>query len=114
MQFKLTFVAAALATLVVATPTPNSSPPPPTSSCSTGNQQCCQLVQSVTQATDSGLLSGLLGILVGLLGDVTGLIGSDCSPVNILGGGTCTAQAVCCTNNNVGGLISVGCIPITL
>ncbi|KAF9017498.1 hypothetical protein BDP27DRAFT_1355860 [Rhodocollybia butyracea] len=47
-------------------------------------------------------------------GPVQCLIGLTCSGINIAGGGTCSAQAVCCTDNAVGGLISVGCAPVTL
>ncbi|KAF9062309.1 hydrophobin 2 [Rhodocollybia butyracea] len=111
MQFKLTFVAAALATLAVATPTPRGGP---SSTCSTGPIQCCQNTQSLVQALANPttlLNAGLAGIV---LGAVTGLVGSTCSPLNVAGGGTCSAQTVCCENNATGGLISVGCIPVTL
>ncbi|KAF9077844.1 fungal hydrophobin-domain-containing protein [Rhodocollybia butyracea] len=105
MQFKLTFVAAALATLVAATPAPRGEP---ASSCSTGPVQCCQSTQTVAQA---GLSLSTIGLLLSELGLLVGL---TCSGIDIAGGGTCTAQAVCCTDNSVGGLISVGCIPVTL
>lgn len=77
MQFKLAFVAAALATLAVATPTPNSTPPP---SCSTGTQQCCQSTTTVASASAAtlDLIQELLGVVVG---DITGLIGLQCTSV---------------------------------
>ncbi|KAI0682238.1 fungal hydrophobin [Earliella scabrosa] len=82
-------------------------------SCSTGSIQCCQ--QTVdSKSASGGLILGLLGIL---LGDVTALLGLNCSPITVIGVGTgnaCSANTVCCSNNNVGGLISIGCLPITL
>ncbi|KAF9017497.1 hypothetical protein BDP27DRAFT_1355859 [Rhodocollybia butyracea] len=91
MQFKLAFVSAALATLALASPTARNEP---ASSCSTGPVQCCQSVQTTTQAASN---PGVLALL-GLIGVVLGT----------------AAQAVCCTDNAVGGLISVGCAPVTL
>ncbi|KAF9064091.1 hydrophobin 2 [Rhodocollybia butyracea] len=108
MQFKLTLVATALAALVVATPTPRDS------KCSTGSIQCCSSVQSVTDAQADPITSTLAGLLGIVLGAVTGEIGSTCSSINVAGGGTCTAQTVCCEDNATGGLISVGCAPVTL
>ncbi|KAJ8454312.1 hypothetical protein ONZ51_g13098 [Trametes cubensis] len=49
--------------------------------------------------------------------DITGLIGLGCSPITVVGvgsGNACSSNAVCCTNNNVGGLLSIGCVPIDL
>nr|AGC26950.1 hydrophobin [Polyporus umbellatus] len=82
-------------------------------SCSTGSIQCCNTVEDAKSASAS-LLLGLLGIVVG---DITGLIGLNCSPLNVVGvgsGNACSANAVCCQNNNVGGLISIGCVPVIL
>ncbi|KAF9077840.1 fungal hydrophobin-domain-containing protein [Rhodocollybia butyracea] len=115
MQFKLTFVAAALATLVAATPAPRGEP---ASSCSTGPVQCCQSTQTVAQAASDPSTVGLLELELGMLitaltGDLAGLVGLTCSAVDIAGGGTCPAQTVCCTVNSLSGLISVGCIPVT-
>ncbi|KAI0635188.1 fungal hydrophobin [Trametes polyzona] len=83
------------------------------SSCSTGPVQCCNSTVDADSASGN-LLLGLLGIV---LGDLTGLIGLNCSPLSVVGvgsGNACSSNAVCCTNNNVGGLISIGCLPITL
>ena len=47
------------------------------------------------------LLLGLLGIV---LDGVDALVGLDCSPITVIGVGTgneCSAEAVCCENNNV-------------
>ncbi|KAF9062307.1 hydrophobin 2 [Rhodocollybia butyracea] len=111
MQFKLSFVAAALATLAVATPAPRNAP---SSTCSTGSIQCCQSTQSVAAAQSNLLTSLLAGALGIVLGAVTGEIGLTCSGINVAGGGTCSAQTVCCEDNSNGGLISVGCAPVTL
>ena len=58
----------------------------------------CFLQSNSASAT---LLLGLLGIV---LDDITGLIGLNCSPITVVGvgsGNACSANAVCCTNNNV-------------
>ncbi|EIW55742.1 fungal hydrophobin [Trametes versicolor FP-101664 SS1] len=120
---------ASLAVLAVATPMEvkrGGAPPPVTKtvtvtapaatptggSCSTGPIQCCNSVQS--SKSDAGsLLLGLLGIVVQ---GVDVLLGVGCSPISVIGvgGGSCNANTVCCQNNNVGGLISIGCVPIIL
>ncbi|CAL1694198.1 unnamed protein product [Somion occarium] len=84
--------------------------------CNTGPIQCCQQTldsQSGQGKSLLGLITGLLGIVVG---DITALIGLNCSPITVIGvgGGSCNASPVCCSNNAVGGLISIGCVPITL
>ncbi|KAF9480562.1 fungal hydrophobin [Pholiota conissans] len=107
MHFKALFVSA-LPVLAAAT----AIMPRQTGSCNTGSLQCCQSTQdpSITMLTE---LSGLLGLA---LPDITGLIGLTCSGINVLGiGGTsCSAQPVCCTNNQFSGLIALGCTPINL
>ncbi|KAH7872160.1 hydrophobin 2 [Lentinula edodes] len=109
MQFKLAFVTAALATLAVATPTPRNEP---ASSCSTGPIQCCDSVQSAS-SSPVAILLGLLGIV---LQDVNVNVGLTCSPITVIGasGSSCSAQAVCCEDNSHGGLISIGCLPVSL
>ncbi|KAI0084573.1 fungal hydrophobin-domain-containing protein [Irpex rosettiformis] len=102
----------ALPLLAVATPAPLAARQS-AGDCNTGPIQCCQQTISSTSAEGSALL-GLLGIV---LGPVTGLLGLDCSPISVVGvgsGSTCNASPVCCQNNNVGGLLSIGCVPITL
>ncbi|KAJ3863228.1 hydrophobin 2 [Lentinula novae-zelandiae] len=109
MQFKLAFVSIALATLAVATPAPRGEP---ASSCSTGDLQCCNTVEPASSPSASELL-GLLGIVVQ---GVNVLVGLTCSPITVIGleNGGCSAQAVCCNDNSNGGLISIGCLPVTL
>ncbi|KAH7872147.1 hydrophobin 2 [Lentinula edodes] len=109
MQFKFAFVSAVLATLAVATPAPRGEP---ASSCSTGPVQCCDSTQTANSASATALL-GLLGIV---LQDLNVLVGLTCSPITVIGasGSSCSAQAVCCEDNSHGGLISIGCVPVTL
>ncbi|TFK79368.1 fungal hydrophobin [Polyporus arcularius HHB13444] len=85
---------------------------PTGSTCSTGPIQCCNQVGKADESVFNVLL-GLLGIVVD---GVDVLLGLDCSPISVIGvgGGSCDANVVCCQNNNVGGLISIGCIPIIL
>ncbi|KAE9394054.1 fungal hydrophobin [Gymnopus androsaceus JB14] len=115
MQFKLAFVSAALATLAVATPNfsrgDGDSCTQPASSCSTGPIQCCNSIQQATSSSCTSIL-GLLGLLIS---DPTVLVGLNCSPVTVVGGvSTCSANAVCCEDNSHGGVISIGCVPVTL
>ncbi|KAF5354823.1 hypothetical protein D9756_005704 [Leucocoprinus leucothites] len=81
-------------------------------SCNTGPIQCCNQVQAAS-SQNVNLLQGLLGIV---LGPIEGLIGLNCSPLNVLGvgGNSCSAQPVCCTNNQFNGLINLGCSPINI
>ncbi|RPD55308.1 fungal hydrophobin [Lentinus tigrinus ALCF2SS1-7] len=84
-----------------------------TGSCSTGPVQCCNSVESSDSAAGSALLS-VLGID---LKGVTAQLGLGCSPISAVGlgsGNACASQAVCCQNNNVGGLVSIGCAPVSL
>ncbi|KAJ4470025.1 hydrophobin 2 [Lentinula edodes] len=109
MQFKLAFVSVALATLAVATPAPRGEP---ASNCSTGDLQCCNTVESSSSPGAAAIL-GLLGIV---LQGVDVLVGLTCSPITVIGVGSssCSAQAVCCNDNSNGGLISIGCVPVSL
>ncbi|KAJ3748108.1 hydrophobin 2 [Lentinula detonsa] len=109
MQFKLAFVSAALATLAVATPAPRGEP---ASSCSTGPVQCCNSVESASSSAVAPILS-LLGIV---LQDLNVDVGLTCTPITVIGasGSSCSAQAVCCDDNSHGGLISIGCVPVSL
>ncbi|KAI0826591.1 fungal hydrophobin [Trametes gibbosa] len=80
--------------------------------CNTGPIQCCNSLEKSTSAAGSAILS-LLGVVVQ---DVTAAIGLGCSPISVVGLGqsSCSASPVCCQNNNVGGLISIGCVPVEL
>ncbi|KAJ3536093.1 hypothetical protein NM688_g6881 [Phlebia brevispora] len=118
LVFSLSLLAAAMpnnpppvtTTITVTAPAPTVTT---VSQCNTGSIQCCQQVESASSAAGS-LLLGLLGIV---LTDLDVLLGLDCSPISIIGvgsGSACSANPVCCENNSLGGLISIGCVPITL
>ncbi|GLB42733.1 putative fungal hydrophobin [Lyophyllum shimeji] len=95
------------------TVTANPNPTPiPASQCNTGDIQCCNSVQSAT-SSPATLLLGLLGIV---LSDLNVLVGITCNPISVIGvgGNSCTAQPVCCQNNNFNGLIAIGCTPVNL
>ncbi|KAJ3748112.1 hydrophobin 2 [Lentinula detonsa] len=109
MQLKLAFVPAALAILAVATPTTRNEP---ASSCTTGPIQCCNTVEPASSSAAASIL-GLLGIV---LQDLTVDVGLTCTPITVIGTseGSCSAEAVCCEDNSHGGLISIGCAPVSL
>ncbi|TFK73049.1 hydrophobin-251, partial [Pluteus cervinus] len=101
--------------IAIAVPTPGgggSGTSISTSQCDVGEVQCCNSVQ---EASDSGIqsLTGLLGVA---LGGITGQVGLSCSPITALGvaGNSCSAQPVCCTNNQFNGLVNLGCSPVNL
>ncbi|KAI0738058.1 fungal hydrophobin [Daedaleopsis nitida] len=81
--------------------------------CDTGAIQCCQSTETAGSTAGSALL-GLLGVAVQ---DLNVLLGVNCSPITVIGvgtGGSCNAQTVCCQDNSHGGLVSIGCVPVTL
>nr|CAA12392.1 POH2 hydrophobin [Pleurotus ostreatus]CAA74987.1 hydrophobin [Pleurotus ostreatus] len=84
----------------------------PASECKTGPVQCCNSVQS-SKSPAASLLLGLLGIV---LQGVAVPVGLTCNPITVIGvgGNSCSAQTVCCENNNFSGLIAIGCTPINL
>ncbi|KAI0682241.1 fungal hydrophobin [Earliella scabrosa] len=96
--------------------TVTATPPASTgggSLCSTGDLQCCK---SIGSAADP-LIGTILGLLDIVVQGVDALLGLECSPIKIVGlggGGACSSNVVCCENNSIGGLISIGCIPIIL
>ncbi|EDR06559.1 hydrophobin [Laccaria bicolor S238N-H82] len=87
--------------------------PPPASQCNTGALWCC----NNTQAANGSIIAPLLALLGIVVDPITALLGSGCTSINFLGvgtGGMCTAQPVCCQNNNFSGLVVIGCTPVTL
>ncbi|KAF9027197.1 fungal hydrophobin [Hymenopellis radicata] len=117
MQFKLQSVlttAIALAALAAAAPASEASTPAPVpaGNCNTGPIQCCNSVQNASSPSVQSL-AGLLGIA---LGSITAQVGLDCSPISVIGvgGSSCSANPVCCEDNSNGGLISLGCLPVSL
>ncbi|EIW85899.1 fungal hydrophobin [Coniophora puteana RWD-64-598 SS2] len=102
----------ATSTTTVTVTAPASTSTEPASSCDTGSLQCCDTVTSAKSESASAIL-GLLGVVLSNL-DV--LVGLTCSPISVLSSGSsgCTADPVCCENNNFSGLISLGCVPVNL
>ncbi|KAI0682232.1 hydrophobin 1 [Earliella scabrosa] len=100
---------ALLLTSAGASVVPRTDSPP---QCNTGPLQCCDSVMNSKDKSMS-LLLGLLGVVVQ---GVDALVGIECNPINVigLGGAGCNSNVVCCQNNNVGGLISIGCAPVIL
>ncbi|KAI0656172.1 fungal hydrophobin [Cubamyces menziesii] len=97
---------AAVAILAAATPTPGDT-------CSTAPIQCCQSVEPASSATAANLLKSI-GVVVQ---DLTTPIGITCSPINVVGvgsGDACSANTVCCENNSFGGLVAIGCLPVSV
>ncbi|KAF9035510.1 hydrophobin, partial [Panaeolus papilionaceus] len=95
--------------------------PPPASQCNTGGLQCCDSTQQARFSTDHANNVPIVGPILALLGiavsPINAIVGVTCNPINVLGigsGGACTAQPVCCQNNNFSGLIAIGCTPVTL
>ncbi|KAF6756265.1 fungal hydrophobin-domain-containing protein [Ephemerocybe angulata] len=113
MQFN-TLIALALASVAIAVPTGGTTPPAPIppSQCNTGPIQCCQDVQTAG-SPDVTKIFAALGISVE---DVNALVGLTCSPISVIGlpGNSCSAQPVCCTNNNFNGVVAIGCTPVNL
>ncbi|KAJ3490886.1 hypothetical protein NLJ89_g11395 [Agrocybe chaxingu] len=106
MQFKILASTLALAaTLAAATPIAPSQ-------CNTGPIQCCNTT-GTTKDTPIAALLGLLGVVVQ---GVDVLIGVTCTPISVIGigGNSCTAQPVCCTNNSFNGIVAIGCTPVNI
>ena len=74
------------------------------STCSAGTPLCCNDLGAGNDPTIA-LLLGLLGIVAQ---NPSQLVGVTCRPLD----SSCTAQPVCCTNNNFNGLVALGYSPI--
>ncbi|EIW85896.1 fungal hydrophobin [Coniophora puteana RWD-64-598 SS2] len=113
----LALAALATATTTVSCSPQPTSPPKPASQCNTGGLQCCNSVQKSFlpyQGSSSAVVKelGLLGVV---LSDVNVLVGLACSPIDVVGtSGTCSANPVCCENNDFNGLINIGCVPVNI
>ncbi|KAK1222732.1 hypothetical protein PQX77_014404 [Marasmius sp. AFHP31] len=108
MMFNKLFTLAAFTTLAVATPTGLSA----RADCNTGPIQCCQ---TTTTAKDP-IVTPILALIGVVLQDLNVAVGLTCSPITVIGGGNggCSANPVCCSDNSHGGLISIGCVPVSL
>ncbi|TFK91052.1 fungal hydrophobin [Polyporus arcularius HHB13444] len=106
MVFARALILAALPLLAVATAIQgrNDSPPP------SSTDLCCDSTGTASDPAVAKELS-ILGIVVQ---DVNALIGVDCSPITVIGSSGCSATTVTCTDNSHGGLVALGCVPITL
>ena len=63
----------------------------------------CADTRRTTQADSAGI-AAILALLGIVLQDVNAAVGLDCSPITVIGVGTgnsCSANVVCCQNNNV-------------
>ncbi|KAF9263729.1 hypothetical protein L218DRAFT_864104, partial [Marasmius fiardii PR-910] len=76
--------------------------------------QCCQQVTTMSDPTAAGLISALS--IVVPVQDLTAQVGLNCSPITVIGGsnGPCSGQVVMCNGNAWGGVINIGCIPVTI
>ena len=63
------------------------------------SQSACSFLFQQSDPVAS-VLAGLLGIV---LGPINALLGVGCSPISVIGvgGNSCSANPVCCTNNAV-------------
>ncbi|KAJ7574575.1 hydrophobin 2 [Mycena floridula] len=106
MQFKLSALTLALATLAAATPASRNVAP------SSPGNQCCSSVQDASSPSAVTILKSL-GIDAS---SITGLVGLGCSPITVVGAGSgaCSSTTVFCQDNSHGNLISLGCVPVTL
>ncbi|KZT70587.1 fungal hydrophobin [Daedalea quercina L-15889] len=115
-SFTRLLVAAALATAafageeptttvtVTATPTATS-----VSQCNvSGGAQCCQ----TTTTAGSSAGAAALALVALVVEDLEEVIGIECSPLTI--GQSCSYSPVCCEENGIGDLISIGCINVIL
>ncbi|KAG7090350.1 hypothetical protein E1B28_009470 [Marasmius oreades] len=120
MHFNKLFAVSALTTLAAATAierrtgTPNEQCPGLQCCDQTGLASSTSIISAVT-ALDP---LGLTGLLLALLGaPLNALVGLNCSPITVIGGGNgaCSGgTTVVCNDNSHGGLLNIGCVPITL
>ncbi|KAF4565510.1 hypothetical protein EYR36_002081 [Pleurotus pulmonarius] len=81
---------------------------------------CCGGLE--TYSRDAlGLIVSLLTTSVSIVEEVlsaTGLVGLKCTPISLLGGigisDVCKTNGVCCSDIELGGVISAGCSPIVI
>ncbi|KAF9561683.1 fungal hydrophobin [Agrocybe pediades] len=82
-------------------------------SCNTGAVQCCDQIFPA-ESEQANWLGGLVGATVGA---ITAGVGLSCVPITVIGvgsGGQCASQPVCCTENHMNGLVTLGCNPINV
>ncbi|KAJ8590865.1 fungal hydrophobin [Rhizopogon salebrosus TDB-379] len=111
-MFARFFAVAAVASLAVATPLTLCNG----GQCNTGDIKCCQGSTTIGTASQYNALAELFGV-VPIIADPEDALNFNCSPFTIVGtgsGATCSHQPVCCSNNNMNGLVNIGCTPINL
>ncbi|KAF9259952.1 fungal hydrophobin [Marasmius fiardii PR-910] len=117
-MFAKLFAVSVLAAFVSASPTPGGYPeqtPGNVNQCNVGPAQCCKQTMSAGSAMATAN-PGLLALLQVVVQDVNVIVGLDCSPISVIGGGNggCNSRPVCCNDNSNGGLVSIGCVPISI
>ncbi|KAI0697294.1 fungal hydrophobin-domain-containing protein [Cerioporus squamosus] len=107
MIFSRALALVALPLLAVATAIQGRNDSPPS-----GSDLCCESTGKASDPSISKELE-LLGITVQ---DIDALVGVACSPITVVGvgSGTCSDTTVTCTDNSHGGLVAIGCVPITV
>ncbi|KAF9254742.1 fungal hydrophobin [Marasmius fiardii PR-910] len=110
MLFNKFFALSALTTLAAATAVPRTGGGGGGSG--GGDVQCCQTVTTASDPSAAHVIA-VLGIVVQ---DVNALVGLNCSPITVVGGGNgaCSGTTVTCTDTSHGGLIDIGCVPVTI
>ncbi|KAH9915289.1 fungal hydrophobin [Epithele typhae] len=81
--------------------------------CTTGPVQCCESLESANSAAGYAILAAIGATLQ----NTNVELGLKCSPIDVVAvgsGNTCTTNTVCCKNNDIGGGVSAGCVPVTL
>ncbi|KAI0640063.1 hydrophobin [Trametes polyzona] len=109
MFSKLAVFATLFVALAAATPTPLADGP----KCNTGTLQCCDNIQNANSAG----VQGILGILNIPVQNVNGQVGVNCNPITVIGalqGTSCKNQPACCDANQLGGILSTGCVPVNI
>ncbi|KAL0570990.1 hypothetical protein V5O48_010975 [Marasmius crinis-equi] len=99
------FFALSSTMLVVAMPAGNAA------TRATGGVQCCDTFTTASDPAAAAVLASM-GITVQ---DPDTAVGLTCSPITVIGGrnGPCSASTLCCEDNSDGGLISIGCVPVS-
>ncbi|KAI0048154.1 fungal hydrophobin [Auriscalpium vulgare] len=99
-------------TTTVTVTAPPTTSTVPASSCTTGSLQCCDSTAPATSTAVAPLL-GLLGIVVQ---GVDVIVGLTCDPITVIGVGSdgCSAQTVCCDDDDFKGVVAIGCTPVDI
>ncbi|KAG2153624.1 hydrophobin [Suillus bovinus] len=107
-MFARFFAVVFLAALAVATPLTLRD-----GQCNTGNVQCCESATTTSEYNASARRNGLAELPTTL----SGYVGQSCTPLGIAAlssGASCRQQPMCCSNNQMNGVVNVGCTPINI